>query len=184
MKTCKAVLAVESDESLAARAASGSRAAFFELYQRYAPRVHAIALRMLGDSHQAHDLTQDVFARAWASVRSIDPARKVAPWLIRVASNRIVDELKRRRRWSTMAEDDRIPDDAPRPENVVLRREELGRIRDALGRVPEGLRMVLVLVFQEQMSHQEVAETLGITVNLVRVRLFRGLRRLQGELSP
>ena len=83
-----------------------------------------------------------------------------------------------------MAEDDRIPDDAPRPENVVLWREELGRIREALGRVPEGLRMVLLLVFQEQMSHEQVAETLGITVNLVRVRLFRGLRRLQGELSP
>lgn len=177
-------LAVESDESLAVRAASGSQAAFYELYQRYAPRVRALALRMLGDPHLANDLTQDVFSRAWASVRTIDPSRKFGAWLIRVATNRVVDELKQRRRWTPLAEEDRVPDESPRPELVVLRREELNRIREAVGRVPEGLRLVLVLVLQEQMPYEDVAETLGISINLVRVRLFRGLRRLQGELSP
>ena len=176
--------ALESDESLVVRAASGSRAAFHELYQRYASRVRALAVRMLGDAHLANDLMQDVFARAWASVRTVDPSRKFGAWLIRIATNRVVDELKRRRRWTALIEDDRIPDEAPRPELVVLRREELSRIREALGRVPEGPRLVLLLVFQEQMPYEEVADTLGISVNLVRVRLFRGLRWLQGELSP
>jgi RNA polymerase sigma-70 factor (ECF subfamily) len=184
VKTCKAELAVERDESLARRAATGSRAAFYELYERYAPRIYALALRMLGDSHLAHDLTQDVFARAWAAIRSFDPDRKVAQWLIKIASNRVLDELKQRRRWTTLEEDDRIPDEAPRPESVVLHREELGRIREALVRVPEGLRLVLVLIFQEQLTSEEVSDALGISANLVRVRLFRGLRRLQGELSP
>lgn len=175
---------MESDEALAVRASEGSRAAFQELYRRYSGRVYSISLRMLGDEHQAHDLTQDVFGRAWSSLGTLDPTRRFAPWILKISTNRIMDELKRRHRWAAIPDGVEVADDAPRPEHVILQREEQERIRKALGRVPEPLRLVLVLVFQEQMSYEDIADLLGITVNLARVRLFRGLRRLQGELTP
>ena len=171
-------LAQDSDEALAARAAAGDGGAFRTLYDRHAPRVRAMAARMLGDDHQTLDLVQDVFARAWAALGAYDPGRPWRPWLLAIASRAVVDELRRRSRWKPMPDDDRLPDSAPRPEAVVACREELDRVRGALRRVPPPLRLVLLLVFQERLSYEEVAEALGVTVNLVRVRLFRGLRRL------
>jgi len=184
VKTSGKDIEVEGDEALATLASAGSRAAFFELYQRYSTRIRSMAARMTGDEHVANDLTQDVFARAWTSLDSFDPSRKFAPWLFAIATHRIVDELKRRRRWKPAPEDDTLPDRAPRPEIVVLRREEVGLLREALGRVPAPLRIVLILTLQEQQSPEEVAESLGISVNLARVRLCRGLRTLQGVLAP
>lgn len=173
----------EPDEELARRAAGGRREDFALLYERYVRPVHSLVARMTGDPDRARDLTQDIFGRALASIRSYDPARKFSSWLFKIATHRVVDHLHDRKRWEAVDVADEPSDSAPRPEVVLAHREDAERVRAALPRVPEELRLVLLLSFQEQMSHAEIAETLSITVNLARVRLFRGLRRLEEELT-
>ena len=87
---------VATDGELLSRVGSGDRAAFEELYRRFARPVLGLALRRLGDRGRAEDATQEAFASVWRSARSYDPARgSGAPWLYAVARNAIVDGLRK-----------------------------------------------------------------------------------------
>lgn len=172
-----------SDEALAARAARGDREAFGRLFERYSRPVYSLAVRMTLSPDRARDLAQDVFARALGRIRTFDPSRRFSSWIFRVAANWIRNDLESRGRWRSEDLRDDPEDLAPRPDMIAAADEELGRVREAAARVPEPLRLVLLLYFQEQMAYEQIAETLDITVNLARVRLFRALRRLQEELA-
>ena len=172
-----------TDEALASRATDGDREAFARLFERYQRPIQALARRMGCGEDRSRDLAQDVFVRVLDRVGRFDPSRRFSSWIFRVAANLIRNDLEARGRWRTEGISDEPEDLAPRPEIAVVTDEEARRVREALTRVPEALRLVLLLYFQEERSHDEIGEILDITPNHARVRLFRGLRRLQKELG-
>jgi RNA polymerase sigma-70 factor (ECF subfamily) len=172
-----------TDEAVASKAAAGDRAAFAELHRRFADRVWSMAKRMTGDANRADDITQDVFRRALGSLAAYDPSRKFSSWLLKIATNRIVDDLTRRRLWTGSGGADEAEAREPDPAAAALLEEDAERVRRALQAVPHAPRIVLLLFFQERLGYDEIAEMLGVSVNVARVRMFRGLRHLREELS-
>jgi RNA polymerase sigma-70 factor, ECF subfamily len=166
-----------SDGSLLQRVAGHDRAAFEELYRRYARPVYGLALRRLGDRDRAEDAVQETFAAVWRSARSYRPDRGAGgPWLFAVARNAIVDRL--RARSDPVAD----PPDAPSGEAGPDERVESGwvawRVHRALDELPEQERAVIELAYWSGLSQSEVATFLNVPLGTVKTRTRSGLGRL------
>ena len=177
---------VTSDGELLSRVGTGDRAAFEELYRRYARPVLGLALRRLGDRGRAEDATQEAFASVWRSARSYDPSRGAgAPWLYAVARNAIVDGL--RKTPEPVAE----PPDTPSSEAGPPEQTEAGwvawRVHRALEVLPAHERPLIELAYWGGMSQSEIADFLQIPLGTVKTRTRSALARLadvlEGELS-
>jgi RNA polymerase sigma-70 factor (ECF subfamily) len=177
---------VVTDGELLSRVGSGDRAAFEELYKRYARPVLGLALRRLGDRGRAEDATQEAFASVWRSARSYDPARGAgAPWLYAVARNAIVDGL--RKSPDPVAE----PPDTPTSEAGPPEQTEASwvawRVHRALEVLPVHERPLIELAYWGGMSQSEIADFLQIPLGTVKTRTRSALARLadvlEGELS-
>jgi RNA polymerase sigma factor (sigma-70 family) len=168
--------------------AAGSAAAFDSLFARVARRVHAFFVRSFGDVALADDLLQVTFMklhRARADYRSGSPLRS---WLFSIAAHVRLDELRRRRR---LREDvdaetiERMADgEAGGPEVASDRADVASAVRAAVGRLPEGQRVVVHLHRLEGLSFADIAQMLGVTEGAVRQRAFRGYIALRKELTP
>jgi len=171
-----------SDARLLQEIASGDRAAFEELYRRYARSVLGLALRRLGDRGTAEDAVQETFASVWRAARTYRPERGPGgPWLFAVARNAISD--RGRARPEPAAE---VPD-APASEAGPAERAETDwlawRVHHALGALPERERAVLELAYWSELSQTEIADFLNIPLGTVKTRTRSGLARLADSLE-
>jgi RNA polymerase sigma-70 factor, ECF subfamily len=172
------------ETALARRAQSGDQTAFGVLVQRYSGAVFNQAYRMLGDSHEAEDVVQEVMLRAYRRLDSFDPSRRFVTWLLTIGSNYCIDRLRRRRMswltlddvafWLTSAE--------PGPEHLALADERRAAVQRALQRLPETYRGVTVLRYWHDLSYLEIAEALGLTEATVKTRLHRARKLLEQGL--
>ncbi len=174
-----------SDAELIQLTGTGDRAAFEQLYRRYARSVFGLALRRLGDRARAEDAVQETFASVWRSARTYRPERGPgAPWVYTVARNAIVDRTRARYEPPMKAPDEATPDAGPleqAEQNWVA-----WRVHRALDELPEREREVVALAYWSGLSQTEVAEFLGIPLGTVKTRTRAALGRLaellEGEL--
>jgi RNA polymerase sigma-70 factor, ECF subfamily len=183
--------ATDDDTVLVRLAGQGDESAFETLVRRYQRRLLGYCRRMTGASGPAEDLAQEVFVKLYLALPTIDLQRPVRAFLFRIAHNHCLDWLRKRRVPTVPLafpddEDrhERDPlDPAPSPEDLV-QREELGAAVDqALGRVPEVYRSVLVMRHQAELAYEEIASALGIPIGTVKARLHRGRTHLQQSLK-
>jgi RNA polymerase sigma-70 factor (ECF subfamily) len=174
-----------SDDALIARAAEGSKTAFNHVITRQAPRLHNIALRLVGNSSDAEDAVQEALAAAWFKLASFDRSRPVGPWLTRITVNKCRDLLRKRRirqffefQGSNNA-DLMVVDDAPRQDTEVHERQRLEFIQREITRLPASLREPFVLVTFGENSQAEAAHILGISEKAVETRIYRARNRLR-----
>ena len=168
------------DKHIVAQARRGELSAFEELVTRYEKRVYAIALRSSGSPEDAADITQEVFLRAWRSMKDFRGDSGFATWLFRITMNICVDHARHRQTQpQTMAltndEDEERPihDTAPTPEEH-LDNSELGReLAAALDEVSEEHRRIVLLRDVSGMSYTEIAEILEVSEGTVKSRLSR-----------
>jgi RNA polymerase sigma-70 factor (ECF subfamily) len=180
------------EAALARRAQSGDQTAFGVLVQRYSGAVFNQAYRMLGDSHEAEDVVQEVMLRAYRRLESFDPTRRFVTWLLTIGSNYCIDRLRRRRMsWLTL--DDVafwLTSPEPGPERSALADERRATVQRALQRLPETYRGVTVLRYWHDLSYLEIAEALKLTEATVKTRLHRARKlleealRAEGETNP
>jgi RNA polymerase sigma-70 factor (ECF subfamily) len=173
-----------ADAALLAAYAAGDQAAARQLTARLAPRVHALAWRMLRDRGEAEDVTQEAMLRLWRIAPDWrDGEAQVATWLYRVASNLCIDRLRRRREHPSEAVPERV-DEAP---GVVRRLEAADRaaaLNAALAELPERQRLAVVLRHFEDCGNPEIAEALDTSVEAVESLLGRARRALATRLLP
>jgi RNA polymerase sigma-70 factor (ECF subfamily) len=158
---------------LVAAAREGSREAFGQLYQRFAPMVHGLLLARVPRA-DVDDLVQDVFLRAMRRLGSLRSAEAFGPWLAAIARNRARDH------WRRGEDAIELPDDVPgtpHPEGEAM------TVLAAVRRLPEAYRETLVLRLVEGMTGPEIAERTGLTPGSVRVNLHRGLQKLREALG-
>ena len=164
---------------LAVRLRSGDREALAEMYRRWSPLVHTIALRSLGTREDAEDVTQQVFVRAWRGRETFDPDRgALAGWLIGITRRQVSDRLSSRVRDLRAAERAGRavrPDPAPEPDRVV----DAVVVADELGRLTPQVRAVVRLAFFDDLTHQQIAAVTGLPLGTVKSHLRRGLDRLR-----
>jgi RNA polymerase sigma-70 factor (ECF subfamily) len=175
--TMERVSAEATDGELISRTGFGDRAAFEQLYRRYARSVFGLALRRLGDRSRAEEAVQETFASVWRSASTYRPERGPgAPWLYTVARNAIVDRA--RVRIDVPAEVPETPDAEAGPPERAEASWLTWRVHRALEELPEREREVVALAYWSGLSQSEVAEFLGIPLGTVKTRTRAALARL------
>ena len=167
------LLRLRSDEQLVALFRAGNDAAFSVIHDRYRQRLFAYARQMLGGSRQdAEDALQDVFLRAYSSLRGSDRPVSLRAWLYRVAHNRCIDHLRKPVPPAIdLFETSRKPLHDPFEESE--RREDLRRLIEDVRRLPEQQRSALLMREMDGMSYAELGEALGVSLQAVKSLLVR-----------
>lgn len=176
-----------SADDLAARARRGDREAFTELVLLTSPQIFALARRLVGNDHDASDVLQETYLRAFRAIGRWRGDSAVTTWLYRIAANCAATHL-RRRRWSRVAQMDEAFGVAdPHAEHRLLEAgaatSERERLRAALADLPDVMRAVVVLRDVYDLPHEAIAKELGISRGAAKVRLHRARLRLR-ELLP
>jgi RNA polymerase sigma-70 factor (ECF subfamily) len=173
------------DRELVRRSLAGEAEAFHGLVERYREPLYRVGYRFLGNHHDALEITQEAFARAWEKLERFDLSRPFSTWLFAIAANLSRDILRKRGRRNLVLSDERIRMEpgGPAPEGAAAEREEAERLRRAVAELDEDKRMAIVLRYFEGKSLKEIAEITGTEVNTMKVRLFRARKELQGRLE-
>lgn len=167
-----------SDGDLIVRIGHGDRAAFEELYRRFARPVLGMAVRLLGDHGRAEDATQETFAAVWRSAASYRPERgSGASWLFAVARHAIIDRARQRLEPAVEAPAEEAAREAG-PAEAAERAWLSFEVHAALERLPERERVVLELAYWSGLSQSEVASYLDVPIGTVKTRTRAGLARL------
>lgn len=179
-----------TDRELMGRLAAGDRDALAPLMERHHRRIYRIALSYLRDRDEARDAVQETFVKAYQGAARWDGSAEVAPWLARIAVNHAIDRYRRGRRRlasETPLDDEdhgeRIAAEEPSPERRAMDREAGERISAALRGLPDRQRAVFVLRLYQEMSLEEIAEALDMSLGTVKSSLHRALRRMRERLA-
>ena len=153
------------------------------LVRRHYGPVFGLARRLLGSPAEARDAAQETFARAIAHLRDFDRGGSFRGWLFAIAANHVRDLLRKRRPAPLdPAVEEEIPD-LSLPDDRLLGAENRERLTGAVDRLPFDLKIVVTLHFQQELAYSEIAQALGLTVNAIRIRLYRALHALRKELA-
>lgn len=176
------------DEDLARLAQQGNQDAFAELVQRYEKQIFSLAYRLIGDYDEAADLAQEAFLRIYQMLDRYDPEKKFFSWMYRVAQNSCLNALARRPANVIPVEraeeyfSDTTAADTAEPEQDYLNREIRQNIDRAIAELPDNYRDIIYLRYIEDLSYQQIAQTLSLPLSTVETRLFRGKKLLQQKL--
>ena len=176
-------MSISSDAELITRYLNGDKQAFGELVGRYQDFVYNLSLRLVGNTADAEDLTQEIFIQLLRKVGSWRRDAKFSTWLYRLAANQCRDRL-RRRRPDTVSLEDNDPPGGDDPLAEVEARELKDQLAEALSRLSVGYRLVVVLRDVQGLSYEEIAESLDISLGTVKSRLSRGRALMARGLRP
>ena len=169
----------------------------FEAFlKNYQDLVFTTAMRLLANRAEAEDVTQEVFLKAYERFGELRESPTAGGWLRTVARNLSLNHLSRyRARWSFFSElfsrrageDEEMPMEFAAPENVeetLAAADRRTLVEQALQRLPAAQRVPLVLFHLEDLSYDEIATKLGVSLGKVRMDMFRGREALRRELAP
>jgi RNA polymerase sigma-70 factor (ECF subfamily) len=161
------------------------------LVERHQHAVIGTVAKMLGNSSEAEDIAQQVFLRIWRNAKRYQPDAKFTTYLFTITRNLVFNETRRRSRKKEFSLDEReesanlsIEGDPARQPDAELLQAELQRaVDDAIASLPETQRMAVVLRRYEQLSYEEIAEVLELSVSAVKSLLFRARSALRESLA-
>lgn len=182
---------VDIDDELVARLARGDISALEELYSRYARPVYSLALRILDDSADAEEATQDVFERVWRHAGAFDAERgRFGTWLMSMAHHVAIDKVRKRQRRPQTLDSEAaervaqvLPDEQQDVSATTLRNLEAQQVRRALMSLPDSQKQAIELAYFGGLSHLEIAAALGDPLGTVKARIRRGMDRLRSALE-
>lgn len=175
----------DPDPALKQSAVAGDRGAVERLFRELYPPVYGFCFTMTHSRTDAEDLAQQTFLKAFASLRTFRPAQPIGPWILRIAHNAFISQL-RSRQPQTALDDPAIEPLAssdPAPESVAISRETREEVQRALRSLAPPAQVVLVLRYQQQLSYEEIAAVIDKPVTTVTNRLFEARRELGRALS-
>ena len=187
------------DARLVGAALAGAPGAFDDLVRRYQRRAVAVAYRLLGNVHDAADVAQDAYLRAYRGLVKLEDRRRFGPWLMRIVSNLSLNYRRSRqtgvaRQAAALDEVAETPDGFRTPTGDLLSGDqgptqdggpgELGdAIRVAIERLPDKQRLALVLFSIEGLPQKEVAQIMACSIELVKWNVFQARKTLRKELG-
>ncbi len=166
---------------------------FDEVVRLYRPRIFRFLMASLADRDAAESLTQDCFFKAFNARHQFRGDSSLGTWLTRIALNLVRDHLRSRRMrfWQRTRDTaldivdigDWVPDGASSPEAMVLQRERVREIWQAVEKLSRQQRTVFILRFVEELELSEIAETTGMNTSTVKSHLYRALRIVRERAS-
>lgn len=178
-----------TDEQLVQQYQSGEHSSFDELVRRYQHKIFRVCCRLLSSPYDADDAAQEVFVKAYHALNRFKADARFSTWLYKIAVNHSFNMLRSHRRkqrlkfFSELSQDDfyrvhQINDDEQHPQQRMERLEQTQRVQKALMNLKEEQRTVIILHRYQELSYQEIADVLGISVSSVESRLFRAKQKL------
>lgn len=181
----------EIDEKLARKAAAGNLNTFETLVSRYQGKIFSFIYRMVNSNEDARDLTQEVFLQVYRSLGHFRGDSSFSNWVYRIASNKCLDFLRRNKKNKTVEFNDNLHQtpqqiiriNSNNPEQVYLNEEKIRRLRRIISGLPDRYRIAIVLFHYENMSYQQISDTLDIPAKTVATRLYRAKLLLKERLG-
>jgi len=175
---------VHSDQELVEACCRGDRAAAEVLVRRYQSSVYTLALRMLSDEDEAGDAAQTVFLNALRSLHLFRGGSSLKTWLHRITVNECSARTKMRKRFPRPSSDDDPVASLPDAQRLASdpANDEERETWNAVLQLPESYRLPVLLRYFEDFSYEETARALGISVDTVKIRLFRAKAMLRATL--
>ena len=180
-----------NDEQLVEMALSNDADAFAEIVRRWERKIFALCFGMLGGDEEAHDATQETFISAYRNLSGFRGEAKVSSWLHRIAVNQCLTKKRRAKvRGETALENENEDENnsffAPlhqSPARQTEQSERLAVVRKAVASLPPELKQVVVMKEFEELTFQEIAETLELPLSTVKSRLYTALKQLKMRLE-
>ena len=179
----------QADVGLIAACQQGDPRSFRRVFEIYRDRVYALCRHMAGNDEDAEDLTQESFVWAFKNIGSFRAEAAFGTWLYRIASNRCLAELRKRRpqfQSVEMAEKNNVVPltSGVNPEDLMVRKELIQRAETAVAALPEQQRLVFVLGTQMGMRYREIGEIVGCSEDAIKVRIHRARKRVRDAMKP
>ena len=183
-----------TDLAAVSRARGGDADAFRDLVQRHSRTIFRVAYRMTGNEHDADDVVQETFLRAYRQIDKFEERANFGTWLHRIAVNCSLDLLRSRSRHEKHRITDKDDEDGemtrefestdPQPDRLLFSAELKEHVLVALDRLSGNERTAFMLRHFEGMPVEEIGKTLGIQVNAAKHTIFRAVRKLRESLEP
>ncbi len=167
---------------------NGQNQAFDELVRRHQRQAMAVSYRLLNNTHDAMEVTQDAFLKAFASLKTLQSPDAFGGWLMRIVSNLSLNYRRGRKlRMQPSLEEASVAEppgpSASDPAHQLQSREMGDRLREALAQLPEKQRLALTLFTLENMPQKQVADILECSVEVVKWHVFQGRKKLKELLK-
>jgi len=173
---------LHDEARLVIRAREGNRAAFAELVDRYWQRLFRWLFHLTRDRHNAEDLAQETFLRAFAHLNRFQPGTNFAAWIFRIAHNAFANQCRAARRREQLSDELATHDMGPVEE--AIGREAAEDVARALEQLPTEYRAAVLLRVEEELSFRQIAEVLDLTEETARWRVFKARQKLLVLLNP
>ena len=179
-----------TDEELMVQLAEGDKGGLAELARRYQNDLFRFSLHYLRDAERAKEMAQETFIRVYTARERFDPKRKFKPWMLCIARNLCLNEIKRKKtvpmesleEYASTARDEsgEIFQSAwDSPDQAMMNEERMDLLREALASLDDEAREIVVMRFFKRMQARDIAEVVGSTEGAVRTRLHRILKSLR-----
>jgi RNA polymerase sigma factor (sigma-70 family) len=183
----------EDDRELIARARRGDEGAFRALLGSYERAVYNICLRMVRDRLEAEDLAQEAFIKVFSMLERYDPAYAFSSWLFKITTNLCIDAIRKRRVETVSMEEPvkgqdseyvrQYPSPVDNPERAMMKSERAKRLDEGIAGLPVHYRVIIILRHQQNLSYEEIADTLDIPLGTVKARIHRAREMLKNRLK-
>lgn len=170
----------------------GDQNAFGDVIELYKDKVFQICYRMLGNRHEAEDISQEAFIRAYVNIHRFNIELKFSTWLYRIATNLCIDRIRKKKPDYYLDAEvpgtdglnmySQIPSSGSLPEDDVESMELQALIQKEISNLPEKYRAVIVLKYIEELSLNEISEILELPLGTVKTRIHRGREALRKQL--
>jgi RNA polymerase sigma-70 factor, ECF subfamily len=179
-----------NDGQLVLAAQGGDRSAYDTLIRRYQRQAVAVSYRLLGNSQDALEVTQDAFLKGFTNLRTLQKPEAFAGWLMRIVSNLSLNYRRGRRSRLAVPLEDLLVGSEPAgepaaddPERQLQSREMGEQLQKALAQLPEKQRLAIVMFTLQECPQKEVAEAMDCSVEAVKWHVFQGRKKLKELLK-
>lgn len=181
---------LDTDAIIVEKVRNGDIDSFEPLVAAYQNKIFAFIYRMVMSVEDARDLTQEAFLQAFRSLDTFRGNAKFSTWLYRIAANKTLDYLRKNQKAGKLEIFGAIGGDLSsagspdtNPENIILSEEKIRRLRRLISGLPDKYKITLVLFHYENLTYQQISDTLEIPVKTVATRLYRAKLILRAFLG-
>lgn len=182
---------VAEDNSLIGLIRSGHPEIYDEIVSRYQRKLFSYVYRLVGNKEETEDILQNVFVKAYRNIKTFDIERKFSSWIYRIAHNEAINFLKKRNKKKFISWEDIVASkdkmetksDERSPIDIWIRKESAMEINQAMEKMPEKYRKVLMLRYFSEKSYQEIGRMIGSPVNTVGTLINRAKKKLMAAIN-
>ncbi len=178
-----------NETELIKKCQAGDTASFEKLVELYSDRAYAVAFGVMGNPHDAGDMTQEAFIKVYKNIKKFNFRSAFNTWLHRIVKNTCIDEIRKRKRENTISIDSsfdsedgeytmQIADDSPGVQEILENQETSDFLWESLNKLDEKHRLVLVLADIKGYDYNEISDMTGVPLGTVKSRISRGRTKL------